>query len=247
MQINSDTRKFQIFSSKKIVEIYKPQIGSFKVIDGNRIYYMPEKGVKEPNLIVYLLSNVFAYILYQRNFLVLHASAINIKGKSYFFSGWSGVGKSTLLNNLSGIGALISEDVVCISASLRSIFQSLPFIKLSSDHKIKNFSEIYKTQTDKRKRFIYSVEYPKFEKNKFSAGFFLSIGKENSVKKVSGIKLFQNILSNSFISHPITAEDQIDILNKSKMLFEKNNFYLVTREKNKDFSIEEIISLIKEN
>ena len=50
-----------------------------------KISYEPYKNIKGPNLVAYLFSNVFAYLLYQRGHIVLHASAIEIDQKAYFF------------------------------------------------------------------------------------------------------------------------------------------------------------------
>ena len=40
-------------------------------------------------------------------------SAIEINGSSYFFSGRSGVGKSTVVNHLRSLGTFLSDDTCC--------------------------------------------------------------------------------------------------------------------------------------
>ena len=100
---------FDLYSSKNYTEIYKKSMGKFRIRNGKEISYEPYKNIKLPNLAAYLFSNVFAYLLYQRGHVVLHASAIEIDQKAYFFSGRSGIGKSSLLNNLLSTGNHLTE------------------------------------------------------------------------------------------------------------------------------------------
>ena len=131
LSINENT-KFDLFSTRNYTEIFKKGFGKFVLKNGKTLFYEPDKEVKLPNLIVYIFSNVFSYLLYQRKCVVLHGSAIEINGSSYFFSGRSGVGKSTVVNHLRSIGTFLSEDTCCFVETNAgfTIPKSLNFIKL---------------------------------------------------------------------------------------------------------------------
>ena len=187
---SGNLEKYKLYASKELVEIYKPGIGKFKITDGKKIIYSPLNGVRVPNLIVFLLSNVFAYLLYQRGYLVFHASSVCINGNSYFFCGRSGSGKSTILSKLLDHGEFISEDIVCIGKEFDSILCSFPFIKLADNISFKNQS-IHYTLTDARNRKIYPINTKINKKNKFSKGFFLKVSNCNSAKKINTNEAFK--------------------------------------------------------
>ena len=164
---------FDVFSSKNYTEIYKKSVGKFKIKNGKEISYEPHKNIKEPNLIAYLFSNVFSYLLYQRGNIVLHASAIEINEKAYFFSGRSGVGKSSLLNKLLSSGNHLTEDTCCFEKTNEgfSILPSLPYLKLGDADIIDFEHKNYSTQLDKRNRNIISFKRTsQIKRNKFTLG-----------------------------------------------------------------------------
>lgn len=201
--------------------------------------------MKIENLTIFLLSNVFSYLLYQRNLLVLHASAISFNSNSFFFCGRSGVGKSTLLNKILSYGDFISEDVTCFDRKKESILNSIPFIKLDTKHKIKNSINSFKTVTDSRQRIIHILEPHKIsKKNKIKCGFFLKIGEKDSITKISSISLLKNILANAFVSYPLNIEDQKFLMDAASTLFKDKEFYEVIRRKEADFDIKKIMHLI---
>lgn len=246
LEINKNT-KFDLFSSRNYTEIYKKGFGKFVLKDGRSVFYEPDQKVMLPNLIVYIFSNVFAYLLYQRGCVVLHGSAIEINGNSYFFSGRSGIGKSTVVNHLNKLGTFLSEDTCCFveHEDFFSIAQSLSFIKL--DDKLNDSLCFYDTQADVRNRKIVKL-YPhkKSDTNKFKSGFFLKYGATKRVKKLSSSEALKAFIANMRSSYP-QSEDSFGQIHDLKLLakiIKSNNFYNVYRDINEDFDIEEIKKLL---
>ena len=68
-------------------------IGIFVIRRGRQIVIIPAPSVQTSLIRLYLVGTVMAILLYQRNLLVLHASAVNIKGSEVGFMGMSGDGK----------------------------------------------------------------------------------------------------------------------------------------------------------
>lgn len=71
-------------------------VGRYLVCEGKEIVIEPFSGVPLNDVRVFLLSSVFAALLHQRGYLVLHGSCIEKDGAAIMFSGTSGIGKSTL-------------------------------------------------------------------------------------------------------------------------------------------------------
>lgn len=197
-----------------------------------------------PNLIVFLLSNVFAYLLYQRGYLVFHASSVCINGNSYFFCGRSGSGKSTILSKLLDHGEFISEDIVCIGKGFDSILCSFPFIKLADNISFKNESIYYPTLTDARNRKIYPINTKINKKNNFSKGFFLKVSNCNSAKKINTTEAFKGILSNAFFSYPIGNDVDVAMLQKIGNFIAGKDFYCIERKEGSDFDFKYILENI---
>lgn len=249
LQPKSDSN-FDLFSSKKYTEIYKKHIGSFVLINGNKLLYEPDSKIKLPNLITYIFSNVFSYLLYQREHLVMHASAIEIDGSSYFFSGRSGVGKSTFVNKLLKYGNFLTEDACCFNkdADSFSILPGLNFIKLSNDSEIQNYSNSFDTQIDYRKRKIISLgSNSSNENNKFKCGFFLKYGKDKKIEKLESGEVLKAFLANMKASYPNNTfiEEQKITLKKITETISNKCFYNVYRDTDKDFDIDSVLKVIQ--
>jgi hypothetical protein len=92
--------------------------GTFLVKDGKEIIVEPFPGVDERLIRLPLLGTVLAVLLYQRGFLVLHASAIAINSGVVAFLGGKGQGKSTMAATLYRRGhQLMADDVVALDFS----------------------------------------------------------------------------------------------------------------------------------
>ena len=88
-------------------------IGSFLVLDGREITIQPAPQANNNDLNLFLFGSVFGAVLYQRGYLVLHASAIVTPRGSVLFMGASGNGKSTTAAAFLRRGYRILADDVC--------------------------------------------------------------------------------------------------------------------------------------
>ncbi|MGE5458832.1 MAG: hypothetical protein ACM3NJ_00120 [Methanobacterium sp.] len=71
-------------------------VGRYLVSGGKEITIEAHSGVGMNDIRLFLLSSVFAALLHQRGYLVLHGSCIEHNGAGIVFAGDSGIGKSTL-------------------------------------------------------------------------------------------------------------------------------------------------------
>ncbi len=111
-------------------------VGIFGVRGGREVRISPDPQVEAPLLRSFLLGPVFAVLLRQRGFLVLHASAVEIDGRAYLFMGGSGWGKSTVAAALCRQGGrLLSDDVTAIdlTGAEPTVMPGYPQLKLWPD------------------------------------------------------------------------------------------------------------------
>ena len=112
-------------------------VGTFMISGANRIAVDPAPGVDDPLLAFPLLGPVMALALHQRGLLVLHASAIEVDGKSVIFMGDKGAGKSTTAGAMIRAGhRLLTDDVVALDLSdpdRPMILPGFPQLKLAAD------------------------------------------------------------------------------------------------------------------
>ncbi len=110
--------------------------GRFRISSGNRITVDPASECDWLQVQRYLVGPAIALLLYQRNRLVLHASAISMNGQGVAFLGDSGAGKSSIAAAFLANGhKLVVDDVVSarIEAGTAWVDPGFPFIKLSSE------------------------------------------------------------------------------------------------------------------
>jgi hypothetical protein len=110
--------------------------GAFLVRSGREITADQAPRAGESVLRLYLLGPVLAVALYQRGWLILHASAVAIDGRVAAFLGGSGWGKSTLAASLQQRGhPLVADDFIAVpigaqaGAELR-VYPGFPQLKL---------------------------------------------------------------------------------------------------------------------
>ncbi len=104
-----------------------PDVGRFQVRGGGQVLVEPCAGVAQSRVRASLLGPVLATVLFQRGFLVLHASAVTLpdadgRQGAVAFLGGSGAGKSTLAAALHARGhSVVADDFVAIpTAQARS-------------------------------------------------------------------------------------------------------------------------------
>lgn len=95
--------------------VFEDQIATFHVRGGREITVDPAPDVGERILRSYLLGPAFSALLYQRGKLMLHGSAVAIKGGVVAFFGGPGWGKSTTAAAFHARGhAAVSDDELVI-------------------------------------------------------------------------------------------------------------------------------------
>lgn len=103
--------------------------------------------VPEEHIRLFLHGSVFAALLHQRGYLVLHGSAVEAEGRAVIFSGLSGAGKSTTAAAFYRRGyAIVTDDVCAIrfrADGAPEIVPGFPQLKLWAD-------SADKLQADKR-------------------------------------------------------------------------------------------------
>jgi hypothetical protein len=108
-------------------------VGTFSIRQGREIIVAPEDGVDPNRLHLYLTGNIFAFLLLQRGYLVLHASAASVDGQAAAFLGTPGAGKSSLVAALYQLGhTILVDDVTAIDldSDLASVIPAFPQVKL---------------------------------------------------------------------------------------------------------------------
>lgn len=89
--------------------------GLFEITAGQQIDITPAPDVEEGELRLYVGGVIMAILLYQRNCLVLHASAVRIVDRVVAFLGVSGAGKSSIAVALEKAGyPIVTDDVLAL-------------------------------------------------------------------------------------------------------------------------------------
>jgi hypothetical protein len=107
--------------------------GVFSVRNGREITITPAPGADHSLLRLYLVGKVLAMLLYQRGFLVLHGSAVEVDGQAVCFMGACCFGKSSLAASLHRSGCrVIADDVIAVdlSASPPCAIPGFPQVKV---------------------------------------------------------------------------------------------------------------------
>jgi hypothetical protein len=114
--------------------LYWQVVGKFRVRSGREITIEPHLDVTEKVIRLPLLGAVLAMVLHQRQFLILHASAIAVGNHAAVFLGCKGQGKSTMAATLFGRGhRLLADDVTAVDVrhpEQPMILPGFPQIKL---------------------------------------------------------------------------------------------------------------------
>ena len=192
-------------------------------------------------------SQPFAYLFYQMGKLVLHGSAIEIKGRAFLFIGVSNSGKSFFASNLLNESKLITEDI-CVIDILDDNFYirpSIPVIKIDNPAIInsKNIKSKHKI-IDKRNREAIVLNDSKFSSKavKIEACFVLNFSEKFAINKIDFNKSFASILLSSFQSNPMLSSKNHDSDIHHKIGDFLNTVPLYNIERNKRFNDFDIVS-----
>ena len=90
-----------------------PGVARFLVNNGNEIVIERVGEPGDVDISLFTINTPIGALLYQRGFLPMHASAIEVNGGCVIFTGVSGVGKSTILASLHHHGYHVIADEIC--------------------------------------------------------------------------------------------------------------------------------------
>jgi hypothetical protein len=230
--------------NKYDASIFRKNIGFFYIQDGKKISFNKQHSkISNEALTRSMINAVFGYLLYQRGYFVLHASALKLDLNSFAFIGRSGSGKSSLVADLSiNHGAdFICEDVSCISDDIEgiSIINAPPLIKLSDKIAYKlNLNQKNKLNliSDRLNRSFYKVQ-ENTNANKLNACFFLEWGDSFSIEKLEDSRVLPVFLLNTYSCHPFNScvESSRDFHNFVHEFVKKIPIFKITRNKEDGF------------
>lgn len=132
-----------------------------------------------------ILEPLISYKLGQKGIVLLHASSISIDDKGYIFAGHSGVGKTTILLNLSPNNCTFFSDEISVISNSGIIYSYPAPIRIFS-HNLKNNTYICQKMTVNEKIMLelkriiqrLSMNYIKFPQYIMAQKLFTKIGKE---------------------------------------------------------------------
>ena len=103
-----------------------PSFGSFRALNGGELIVDTDQ--TDGDLIaLFILSEALGLILFQREYFLLHGSAIQIGNQGVVFLGEPGAGKSTTVAAFAAHGSrVISDDMVCIRPDKTGGYQLIP-------------------------------------------------------------------------------------------------------------------------
>jgi hypothetical protein len=107
--------------------------GAFLARGGREIIVEPAIGVEDRTLRLFILGPALALLLHQRGRLILHASAVEVRGSAVAFMGPSGWGKSTAAAVMHTRGhGLVADDITVIDVGPDgpTVFPGFPQLKL---------------------------------------------------------------------------------------------------------------------
>lgn len=142
---------------KKYAWMYFPEVGDFLTVDGHVIKYRLTEKNDLPHAKSIILGTCFGDIMYQRDLLNIHGSAVETNNKAIVISGQSGSGKSTISHELKKLGCRVLADdtvVVNLDDSTPKAVPGYPQQKLCKDMALKlgyNLKELIKLEEEKEK------------------------------------------------------------------------------------------------
>jgi hypothetical protein len=229
-------------------------VARFYLVDGKQITIQPLAKYDLETARVFLLGSVFGALLHQRNFLPLHASAVEFNGKAMVFAGASGAGKSTLAAYLSQHGfSILSDDITVIHFENGKpyILPGLPHIKLWKDAAIKlklPLECMYKLRDGIEKFIDYSIQ-PVDKIVPLRHIYILNTQNADgiSMTKISGREKFIALKNHIYRKQFITAFGKEKIIFQSLSELALNTeVYRINRQM-EDYNIENVAHIINEN
>lgn len=132
----ADGKQWYFEVTPQEASLFFKDIGVFQVRGGREIIVNPASNAKDRIIQLYIVGTVMAVLLYQRDLLVLHASAVETDGDAVAFLGGSGYGKSSIAAALHSRGhGIVADDVTPLNfnTGLVTVSSGFPQLKLSPE------------------------------------------------------------------------------------------------------------------
>ena len=224
--------------------IYRKNVGFFHIKAGKKILFSRENSqVNDKSLSRSMINTIFGYLLYQRGYLVLHASALKLGANSFAFLGRSGSGKSSLVADLciNHNAKFICEDVACIYSNEKklAIKNAPPLIKLSDEiSNILNLNHDSKLSLvgDRLNRSLYKANND-IGHNVLNSCFFLEWGNSFSIKKLEDDITLPVFLMSTYSSYPFNScpTSSVAFHKNIQQFIKKIKIFKITRNKKHKF------------
>lgn len=122
-----------LWVSAESIRLIIPGIAEYIVESGRRIYVAPLGGAAPESVRVFLHTTVFAYLLYQRGFIVLSGNAVANDSACLLFLGATGAGKSSLSAAMMSLGyEPLSDELVAID-NMGKVYPGVQWLRLWPD------------------------------------------------------------------------------------------------------------------
>jgi len=216
--------------------LHKLPPATYLASNGSRIFIAPNPRQDFDSIRLFLYSNIFAAIMHQRNYLLIHASGVVYKEKLHLFLGASGMGKSTIVAFLEKKGyEIYTDDVILFKLTGGELItcHTYPQIKLWED----TFDKLgIKKITAKKTR----PELPKFgiKINKYVNGGSYKLGKLFFLTNLSDSEKIQISNLNSIETFKLLHQNIYRVQQVSKKLDPSYVFSILSEiSKNQSFII----------
>lgn len=203
----------EIRASKEIFCIDWYNFGSCLIENGSKVIVEINNDIAQEEFIPFITGPILAILLHQRNFLVLHASAVEINGRVTIFLGNKGYGKSTLAAHLQSRGhKLVSDDLVPVrfTNGFAETFPGHPQIRLFPDSVQSiglNPSSLPLVNTWMSKRFLGVNDKFSIKPVKLGHIYVLTEDEEISISELNPSSAFVEIARNNYMKSYVEATD----------------------------------------
>ncbi len=184
-----------------------PGVARFLVSSGKEMIIEREKASDDIDISLFTINTPIGALLYQRGFLPMHASAVELGGRCVLFAGVSGSGKSTILAALHQHGYHMVADEICvISLSGDGMPQVHPGVgytwlwRNTLDHFGKDTASL-KHRPNNPEKYKICIEERFYQMNlPLKAVYILNSGKYQGIemKEIRGNEKFRQIMYNAY-------------------------------------------------
>ncbi len=126
--------RYALVADDRALSFTLPKVGQYQILAGREIWLTPHGQADAPALRLFLLGSAWGALGYQRGWLPLHASVVQVGDGAVAFCAPSGHGKSSLAAWLTQQGhELVSDDLCRLDVAvdqLPALWPSMPRLKL---------------------------------------------------------------------------------------------------------------------